>query len=133
MLLSLHGTDYYLARSSKDYGRVGDYLRANKAGVRSLSYPTIFAQRKGDIVGTFSTRPNKKKGITAGPIHSTKGGFTVLRLAQVYDAVLKHAGIQHYFVHIYNKTGHLQRIVEKLPYELHGETDDARWYKRILQ
>lgn len=133
ILLSLHGTDYYLAQSSKDYGRVGDYLRANKAGAKSLSYPTIFAQRRGEIIGTFSTRPNKKKGIIAGPMHCTKGGFTVMRLTQIYDGVLKHAGIRHYFVHIKNSTGHLQRIVEKLPYELHTEIDGARWYKRTLQ
>lgn len=90
-------TDYHLAKNPREYRRCRTLL--SKEGIsQTLSYPTVFAERGGEVIGVLGTIPNNDM-IVAGPlVIRTEGNTAILalRLIEAYELVLKSSGVKFY-------------------------------------
>ena len=95
-------TSYKIAVTPQDFKNAYGFFRAlNDPPVVKLSHPTILVERDGSIVGALGTMKNEYK-ILAGPlaINLPKGhnpGHIIIRLGQIYEALLKAANIKVYY------------------------------------
>jgi hypothetical protein len=96
----LGDTDYSLARSSKDYREANEFLKDCEIEYTGLSFPTIIARRKKDVIGVISTIKGEPR-VTMGPLHIDIGEgnkiYTSIRMMSCYDGILKEAGITRYW------------------------------------
>lgn len=76
-------------------------LYAMPHGLVARRFPTIVAERDGEVIGYLGTHDDDA-AIVAGPmdiaLESDRAkGIVALRLIQAYETVLIHAGVDHYF------------------------------------
>src|ERR671914_1764118 len=94
-------THYRLAHSPRDYARCHALLRQHGPVVK-LGWPTVLAERRGEVLGFVSTRPDQRV-IVAGPLvvnGTPRPGIVVMRLADAYDRVMRKAGVTSYLFHV---------------------------------
>jgi hypothetical protein len=101
--------------------------------VEKLGFPTIVAEREGKIIGFLSTYPNKK-GIFPGPLvlNGSKSIFTVMRLIEAYENVLRYAGVEFYMVNVDKRNNRIVNLLTQLPLEKTRESKNDLWFKRVL-
>lgn len=92
-------TKYRLAASPRDYQKCRALFIENHGAepLRSFSFPTVVAERAGEIVGFLSTW-DQKTALIAGPLE-VKGGknmFMFIRLIEAYENVLRAAGVKRF-------------------------------------
>lgn len=92
-------TKYRLATSPNDYKACRALFAENHGADpdHSLTFPTVLAERNGEVVGFLSTWDDKK-ALIAGPLE-VKGGkniFTFIRLIEAYENVMRSAGVTQF-------------------------------------
>ena len=101
---------------------------------KKLGWPTVVAERQSRILG-FITTDTTAKLIVAGPliVNGGSSSFTVLRLIQAYENVLKYAGMDGYFFHIEKKNKHWLKMVRTVGVPEVDKTSKGFWFKRELR
>jgi len=123
-------THYRLACSPADYRRCRAFL-AERMAVHPLSFPTVYAERDGRVIGVLATQP-PKKAIIAGPLAvEGRSPFTALRLIEAYDRVMREAGVDYHF-HVAVANASWRRVVEQMGLRPFHEDEHGVWYRRIL-
>lgn len=122
-------THYRLATCPVDYRK----CRALMPEPVPLSFPTVMAERNGQVVGFLATQP-KKDAVVAGPLWlRERAPFVTLRLLEAYDNVMRAAGIAAYHFHIEGANPTWRSQVERLGFEpWHGD-ETGVWYRRTLR
>ena len=127
-------TLYRLATSAQDYRKCHALLKAEGLSYK-LSFPTVMADRDGDIVGFLSTAP-RKDAVIAGPLFirgDMRGqGFLTLRLGEAYENVMRAAGIREYLAVVDPGNERWTEALDAAGLEPMGEHDGRLWFKRRL-
>jgi hypothetical protein len=115
-------TVYRVAASPADYKA----CRALQgAPADRLTFPTIMAERGGRLIGFLGTQPRRDM-ILAGPLVIEGGSvFTVIRLVEVYDAIMRKAGVSRYVVGSRAERPIVAQLARRLgvaPWLVEGET-----------
>lgn len=121
-------TVYRLAHSPKDYAACHALLTERA----TLSWPTIVAERDGSIIGFLATQP-RTDAIVAGPLAvrpSPGAAWTLMRLIDAYEAVLRLAGVTSYRFFVERANARWTRLVAKLGLEPLSQDDTHAWYER---
>ena len=129
-------TTYRLARPGGEYNKL--YAMARRAGGEcpkgSLGWPTVVAERDGEVIGFCSTIP-ANDAIWAGPlvIEGGRNPFVFIRLAEAYENVMRAAGVK-VFLHGIRKDN-MRHVVmmEKLGFRQVGEQGNSYIMRRELQ
>lgn len=100
-----------MASSPKDYHACRELFAENHGANPSepFSFPTVVAERDGQVIGFLATSL-KHNRIMAGPLEVLGGRnpFTVIRLFDAYNTVMKLAGIQQF--EFYVKTNRVDEL-----------------------
>lgn len=128
-------TRYRLAASSRDYARCHALLRAQGPDT-DLTFPTVLAEREGQVVGFLSTRPSKQ-AIIAGPLvidrATSRPAITAWRLADAYEIILRRAGVTSYAFHVSAGRPEWVSTLGRLGFEpWQAEPSGGMWYRRAL-
>lgn len=130
-------TAYTLARSSKDYREVNEFLSERNIKSAGLGFPTIIARRKEEVVGVAGNVRAQKR-ITMGLYTDVGEGnksFVSMRLSSCYDGVLRKAGVTKYWVHVSIENEKLIHFCRKMPIykevKMNGATSSV-WFERAL-
>lgn len=70
-----------------------------------LGFPTVVAERDGEILGLLSTNTECNWALMAGPLALKRPSFiTVMRLCEAYEVVLRKMGVTRYcfFISVWN-------------------------------
>jgi hypothetical protein len=125
-------TVYRLAHSPRDLARCKALLRA-RGEEATLSFPTVLAERAGEVIGFLATQP-RKDAVVAGPIAVAASiehpAYVVIRLAEAYDAVMRKAGITLYYAHIATEYRQWADYVERVGLEPWHRDESGTWFKR---
>lgn len=116
----------YKIAEEKDLGRILSEFELTDR----LSMPTVMAERDGKIVGFLSTHDNPNS-VIAGPFVS-KSKVVAVRLAQIYEAILKALGVKVYWFHVEHTNKDYLETVKKGGYEVVEEDDAGVWFRRRL-
>lgn len=98
-------TEYRLAASAHDYMQAHKLARENNHHFESFSFPTMMAWKNGELTGILATTI-KDKMIIAGPLCLKSGqrrSWTLIRLIDAYDAIMRAAGIKSYIFAVENE------------------------------
>lgn len=128
-----HRTQVFVCTSPADYKRCHTFLTSQEAD-QPLQYPTVFAEREGEVVGLL-TSSTKKQALCAGPlvIGTKKPAFVAIRLLEAYEKVLALAGVQRYLFCIDKTNAKWNTVVQQCGLTPYHETDTAWWYsKKVL-
>ena len=97
-------TQYRLATTANDYVQAHKLARENNHYFERFSFPTVLAWKGDELTGMLATTIRQKM-IIAGPL-CLKGGqrrsFTLIRLIDFYDVVMRKAGIKSYIFAVEN-------------------------------
>lgn len=124
-----------LAKAGGEWNRL--YALARRAGGRphkgDFQFPTIVAERDGEVIGFVSTRI-AEGAIIAGPlvIEGGKNPFLFIRLAEGYENVLRAAGVKAYLHQIDKERPEHVEFMERLGFTRWGETPTGVVMKREL-
>ena len=119
-------TLYRLATTPADYRKCHKII---KPLAWKLSYPTVMAERDGDLLGFLSTLRHPKR-VVAGPIHAPNG-IVMLRLAEAYENFLWTAGVRVYLVPAQDPRH--AGMLDRLGYERTAETGGVAWFRKTLR
>lgn len=125
-----HTTQYRLANSADE-----PELLTWPDGMLPRRFPTIVAERDGEIIGYLGTH-DRNDCIMAGPMevrleNERAKGAIALRLIEAYEIVLLHAGVEFYFYGVQN--GPWRDATERSPRtELIHEQEGIGVFKRYL-
>lgn len=124
-------TTYRLATSPADYKRCQAFMREHQPPV-PLSFPTVMAERDGEMVGLLSTH-TKHGAVVAGPLVLRKGhGITMIRLIEAYDTVMWRAGVRSYHFHVSAGNAKWRSQIERAGLAAWREDEQGAWFKRSL-
>lgn len=129
-------TMYRLASSSADYKKAHAFLSEEDAKPKRLSFPTILAEREGELVGVLGTWPSDQ-AVVAGPIavRPLNGGnpsFLLLHLAEAYENILRAAGVKFYLTSSRSDNTTFLTTLEEIGFERYAEENDVVWLRREL-
>ena len=119
-------TIFRLARAGGEFNKL--YAMAKRHGEKlpagTLNFPTVVAERDGKVVGFLATAPVKKE-VWAGPLilDQPPNAWLALRLGEAYEVVLKYAGIKEYFHLVEKNREDYVKMLQRLTYQIHGETE----------
>ena len=123
-------THYRLACTPADYRRCRAFL-AERMAVHPLSFPTVYAERDGRLIGVLATQP-PKKAIIAGPLAvEGRSPFTALRLIEAYDRVMREAGVDYDFC-VAPDNVHWRSVIEQMGLRPFHEDAMGVWFQRRL-
>lgn len=97
-------TEYRLAASAHDYTQAHKLARENNHTFEQFSFPTLLAWKNGELTGMLATTIRDNM-IVAGPLCLKEGqrrSFTLIRLIDNYDAVMRASGITSYIFGVEN-------------------------------
>lgn len=133
------GTKYFLATEPEHFKKCRAVWKAAVAEhpdlgpVRRFGWPTVFAERKGRVIGFLSSYAHPRLGLVAGPMVLSKEGtvFTALRLVEAYHTVLRTVGVPRFWFSVV--TPELRKAIERVGPENLGivktvALDDVVWY-----
>ena len=127
--MSPRDTRYRLACSPADYRRARAFL-AERMEVGRLSYPTVYGQRDGRVVGVLSTSTDQG-AIVAGPLAvEGRSPFVALRLIEAYDRVMQAAGVSFYHFHVAADNARWREVIEQFGLRPFHEDTAGAWYRR---
>jgi hypothetical protein len=130
-------TLYRVADNSGDYKKCHALLREfMPEEERTFNWPTVVAERDGEIVGFLATYV-VKGFIEAGPMVIAVEGhksFVALRLVEAYENLLQLLGYKSYIFSIKKSNKKWVEAVERggnlKPY---SETEDYFWYQKAVK
>ena len=127
------GTDYRLATTSADYKRIRNFLKDQEIEFSRLSFPSIFAERNGVVVGTLSTTYDANL-IIAGPLAADVGrgnpAFVLVRLIQAYERVLERTGVSEYLFWVWEHQGPWISTLKDAGLTPWERKDGRLWFKK---
>lgn len=130
-------TNYFLATTPQHYKNARVFMKDDLDDNDHLSFPTIIAERDDEVIGVLSTRPTKNM-IIAGPIRiDVKGNptFTLIRLVDCYEFILRKAGITSYLMHTTDDyfIDTINKISDKWPIEpIASAPEGGLWFRRSM-
>jgi hypothetical protein len=100
------------------------------------AFPTVVADRDGDIVGFYSTN-DAQEYITAGPLEVDKSLdnplIVAIRLVDAYDNVMRSVGINSYLFSVDKDNEQWKDIMERATgLESYAEDETRYWYRKEL-
>lgn len=127
-------TIYRLAHGQKDLRACQAIARARGLDV-TLGWPTVVADRRGEILGLLATRPSKK-AVEAGPLVIATGvslpALTMMRLIEAYEVVLKRAQVRFYFFKVDYTNAAWDRMVKKCGHQTYHQDGSGTIYRRAI-
>jgi hypothetical protein len=125
-------TSYYLATTPQENRRCREFLAANGEHP-GLNYPTVYAERGGQMVGVLSSH-HRQQCLAAGPllVITKHPAIVGMRLLEAYESVLAHAGITSYLFTIEKSLPHWRRAVESFGLQPLRETNHVWVYRKEL-
>jgi len=125
-------TIYRLVHGQRDLRALQAMARAQGV-TRTFGWPSVCAERDGQLLGVLATTPSKK-AVIAGPLVIAPGVarpiIMVIRLIEAYEVILKQAGVKAYCFHIQTDNPAWRQIVEEMGHEPFGQDDAGVWYER---
>lgn len=125
-------TIYRLVHGQRDLRACRAMARAQGIN-RTLGWPSVCADRNGQILGFLATTPSRK-AVIAGPLVVTPGLqrplIVVMRLIEAYEVVLRKAGVTSYLFHVETANPFWRRIVEEVGHTPFSEDATGAWYQR---
>jgi hypothetical protein len=130
-------TLYRIADNSGDYKKCHALLREIAPEEdRKFNWPTVVAERDGEIVGFLSTRTLHGR-IEAGPmIIGVEGhkSFVALRLIEAYENLLNLLGYKGYIFSVRKSDPKWVKAVEHgADLKPYAETEDRFWYYKKVR
>ena len=130
-------TLYRVADNSGDYKKCHALLREIAPEEdRAFNWPTVVAERDGEIIGFLSTRDLRGR-LEAGPLIIGVEGhksFVALRLIEAYENLLSLLGYKGYIFSVVKSNPKWVKSVEQganlKPY---AETEDRFWYYKKVK
>lgn len=100
---------------------------------KKLGWPTVVAERAGILLGFLSTDTSKKM-LVAGPLILNGGSstFTVLRLVEAYENVLRYTGTTNYYFHVDKTNERGLKMTRQLGMNEIDTSPTGFWFKRDL-
>lgn len=127
-------TTYHLAVKPKHYKEVREWLRYRHDVDEPLTFPTLYAKRDGEIVGTLS-RVATNKAVIVNNLFST-GPVLAIKLQEMMEKILLAAGVRsYYFIVEKGKDKWLsvvRRMVGRGYFEEAGEDDNSYIFLRRM-
>ena len=131
-------TLYRLAHSPRDLSACHRLARDHGMDAKTFTFPTVVADREGEIVGFLATQPSKT-AVVAGPlaVATPRPLITVLRLLEAYENVLKAAGVSHYYFEVDAANHDWLRMIEQSSEQVNSiqpvqSTPEGTWHRRRL-
>lgn len=128
---------YRLAEVPGDYEIVNDFLdeeQVDRSEIE-LAWPTIMALEEDELVGILGTFSDDA-AIVAGPLVTKSDrhrGIMALRMVEVYDTVLRNAGISTYTAYAPRENQRFLTLMERVPgFECIAENADGKLFARRL-
>ena len=125
-------TIYRLAKSPEDYDKCREKFREKFAGeeISTIKYPTVIAERNGDMVGFLSSYdvPGYSVGaVQADSVH------VLMKMFNIYDSVVKSLGKFYYIIHINKDNKTAKRMLDNWKnVTFHKKNGKYLWYIRGL-
>lgn len=125
-------TSYRLATTPADYRKCQALMREYREPV-PLSFPTVMAERDGELIGFLSTH-TKHGAVVAGPLVIREGlrAFTMVRLIEAYDRVMWRAGVKSYHFHVSAANAQWREQIERFGMTPWHTDEQGAWFKREL-
>jgi hypothetical protein len=125
-------TIYRLAHGQRDFRACHALVPAQAL---TLGWPTIVADRRGEILGFLATRPSKK-AVEAGPLviapAALRPAIIMMRLIEAYEVVLKQAGVQFWFFKVDFTNPIWDQMVKKCGHEAYHQDGSGTIYRRAI-
>ena len=133
-MTNLYGTDYKVVSNPAHYRACHKFLRDNKVKPVKLTYPTLVAERKGEIVGIMGTL-RSDKAVIAGPVYvSIPNSMVPFRLIQTYELFLKSQGIKKFIFSVDTYNHKWLNMIERAGvYNRTRLKGQNIWFERELQ
>ena len=133
-MVNLHGTDYNIVLNPAHYRACHKFLRDNKVKPVKLTYPTLVAEREGEIIGLMGTL-RSDKAVIAGPVYvSIPNSPVSYRLIEVYEQYLKSKGIKKFIFSVDVDNHKWLNMVQRVGvYKKTGTKGNSIWFERTLQ
>lgn len=129
-------TDYRLARGPADYAKAHDLIKEEGLAEHRLSFPTVMAWKDGEVTAVLSTTYDRNNTTIAGPLVLKSGArrsWTLIRLIDVYDSVMRSAGMKSYIFSVEKKNVEwLEKIEQTFDIKPFAEKDGNWFYERKL-
>lgn len=120
---------YKLATTLADYRRAQDCCRRGGYPRVTLSFPTIIAERDGQVVGVLATGDSRRAVFAHRIVAETPQMF--IRLAEAYEFVLLKAGVTSYLIPADETNEKLLRALEKAgTVREYARQDGIVWFQR---
>lgn len=125
---------YRLADGPADFRRAHALCDALGMERVTFGWPTVVAEKDGEIIGVMATRPSDK-AVLVGRL-AAKGqnpSFTLIRLVDAYENVLRLAGVKVYLIPTQREDERLQVAIERLM-DIRPWVRDEKvvWYRREI-
>ena len=131
--MKLQGTDFRLARTSGDYRKCHQLVRNLNVDNKTFSFPTILAERDGELIGLMGTIP-VNGAIVAGPLVvkvDGNPGPVMIRLVEAYDNLLRGIGVKCYLFFLFPKDKRQREMVERALDTPPLKVENGKiWYRR---
>lgn len=126
-------TTYRLITHSHDYKRAHSFLdndEWDRGKNKKLSFPTIIAERMGEVVGVLSTRKSSMTVMTGSV--SARSAFILIKMIEVYEYILRQAGVIIYLIAVTNKNKKfIDQITRIIGNPFHVDEDNT-WFRRRI-
>ena len=128
-------TQYKIAASATDYRKAHELVKSEGLPDHPLNFPTVMAIQGDEVVGILGT-DTSGEFIIAGPL-VLKGdrlrAFTLIRLIDFYDAVMREAGVTAYIFSVEDgNTKWIDKIDKTFSLSPYAHKDGRAFYVRNL-
>jgi hypothetical protein len=126
-------TIYRLAHGQRDLRACQAIARARGITDATMGWPTVVADRQGQLLGFLATTPSKKV-VQAGPMVIAPGvalpALIMMRLIEAYEVVLKRAGVTQWFFRVEYTNQGWDRMVKKCGHVAYHQDALGTIYRR---
>ena len=123
---------YVLAGNVQDYIKARQLLSSDEQDIK-LSFPTIIAERDGEVHGFVSTHKSDQAVIMGAIRTKNKSGIMVIRLLEAYEKILEKMGITQYLIPVDKTMTELVDMTRRLyGLEPFHEDETDIWFRRSL-
>lgn len=128
-------THYLIADTAQDYRKAHVLIQKEGMPDAPLNFPTVMAWHEGELIGVLGTDTTQNM-IIAGPLvlrSDKRRPFTLLRLIETYERVMRVCGVTQYVFSVEDKNAHwLKQITELTELTPYAQQDGRAFYVRNL-